>query len=215
MHTNPGPENARCLAVLRSRCGRLAFGAFGGMCGLTLIELMVSLAVMAIVVSLAAPSFASLLASSRMSSRTNEFIGGLNLARAEAVRRAQAVSLRANDADNFLLGWKVFPDVDADGAAADATSDTDGKPIRESNASLGSVAIKRVTRSGGSAPFTYTNATDGARMHVVFTSRGAIGPALAAFFKICDSANPTVKGRIVQVNVVGKISLDSTSESCS
>ena len=182
--------------------------------GLTLVELMVTLAVLAILLSLAAPSFSSLLASTRMSSQTNEFMGALNLARSEAVRRVQPVSLRASDSDNYNYskGWTVFPDADGDGAALSGTSDADGKILREASALNGTVTVRRVTRSA--APFTYTTATDTDRMHLVFTSRGAIKPTTAAFFKVCDSAIASVKGRIVQVNVVGKISLDSTSQTC-
>lgn len=184
--------------------------------GLTLVELMVTLAVLAILLSLAAPSFSSLLASTRMSSQTNEFMGTLNLARSEAVRRVQPVSLRASDSDNYNYskGWTVFPDADGDGLALSGTNDADGKILREASAFNGTVAIRRVTRSAAPAPFTYTTSTDTDRMYLVFTSRGAIKPTTAAFFKVCDSAIASVKGRIVQVNAVGKISLDSTSQTC-
>ena len=64
------------------------------------------------------------------------------------------------------------------------------------------------------APFTYTTATDADRMRVIFTSRGAMASGEAAFFKVCDPAKPGVKGRIVQVNVVGRTSLDTASASC-
>ncbi len=192
----------------------------GGMRGFTLIELMVTLAVMAIVLSLAAPSFASLLASNRMSSQTNEFIGALNLARSEAVRRSQPVALRSNGGDlNFSTGWKVFTDgdkdSDSDGGIPGTVTDVDGTVIREASAFTGSPKVKRVTRSAAPAPYTYTDSTTADRMYLAFTSRGAISATAPAFFKVCDSANTSVKGRIVQVNVVGKISLDSTSESCS
>ena len=201
-------QRLRCAHVPRVNA------AVGNSRGLTLVELMVTLAVLAILLSLAAPSFSSLLASTRMSSQTNEFMGALNLARSEAVRRVQPVSLRASDSDNYNYskGWTVFPDADADGAALSGTNDADGKILREASALNGTVTVRRVTRSA--APFTYTTATDADRMHLVFTSRGAIKPTTAAFFKVCDSAIASVKGRIVQVNVVGKISLDSTSQTC-
>ncbi len=182
--------------------------------GFTLIEMMVALTVLAIVLSVAAPSFGNLLASNRLSTQTSEFIGALNLARSEAVRRAQPVALRSNGGDlNFSTGWKVFTD-DGDGAIPGTVTDADGTILREANAFPGKAAVKRVTRSNPPAPFTYTNASDADRMHLVFTSRGAIKPTAPAFFKVCDSANSAIKGRIVQVNVVGKVSLDSTSESC-
>lgn len=183
--------------------------------GFTLIELMVTLSVLAIVLSLAVPSFASLLAANRLSTQTSDFIGALNLARSEAVRRAQPVALRSSDDDSYSKGWKVFTDNNADGAIPGTVTADDGTVIRETNAAAGTAAVKRVTRSDAPAPFVFTDAADADRMHLVFTSRGGIKPTSAAFFKVCDSSNTAIKGRIVQVNVVGKISLDSTSESCS
>lgn len=182
--------------------------------GFTLIELMVTLTVMAILLSIAAPSFTSLMAANRMSTQTNEFIGALNLARSEAVRRGQPVTLLSTDADNYSQGWTVFPDLNGNGAATSATDAADGLPIRQNNAFSGTVAVKRVTRSAAPAPYTYTTSAAADRMFLVFKSRGEIDPTTAAFFKVCDPSNTSVKGRIVQVNVVGKISLDSTSESC-
>ena len=160
-----------------------------------------------------------MLASNRISTQTGEFIAALNLARSEAVRRGKPIALRSNGGDlNFSTGWKVFTDgtldSDSNGAIPGTVTADDGTVIREAGALPGTSAVKRVTRSAAPAPFTYTNSADADRMYVAFTSRGAISATTAAFFKVCDSANTSVKGRIVQVNVVGKISVDSTSESC-
>jgi type IV fimbrial biogenesis protein FimT len=182
--------------------------------GFTLIELMVSVTVLAIVLSLAIPSFTGLLAANRMTNQASQLIGALKLAHSEAVRRAQPVTLLSNNVNNYSLGWTVFPDANADGAAASSTDAADGLPLLVAAPFANSAAIKRVTRSNPPAPYTYTNSADSARMRLVFTSRGAITATSAAFFRVCDPTNPTAKGRIVQVNVVGKISLDSSSESC-
>lgn len=198
------------MALPFTRTPHARFGGF------TLIELMVTLTVLAILLSIAAPSFSNLMAANRMSTQTNEFITALNLARSEAVRRGQPVAVRSNGGDNnFSTGWKVFTDGDSDGAIPGTVTADDGTLIREASAFRGTAAVKRATRGGTAPAFTYAyETTDADRMHLVFTSRGAIKPTAPAFFKVCDASNPAVKGRIVQVNVVGKITLDSTGESC-
>ncbi len=180
--------------------------------GFTLIELMVTLTVMAIVLSLAAPSFASLLASNRMATQTNELIGALNLARSEAVRRSQPVTLLAGEA-NYSKGWSVFPDDNGDGVAASATNAADGLPIRKSGNYGGTVTLKRQTCSGD--PCTYADSTATDSTFVTFTGRGAISTTTPAYFKACDPSNTSVRGRLLQVNVVGKITLLNTSMACS
>jgi type IV fimbrial biogenesis protein FimT len=199
---------------VRVRITPLAPIPFAAMRGFTLIELMVTVAVLAVIVTLAAPSFASLISGNRMTTRTTELIGALNVAHSEAVRRAQPVTLRSTNIDNYSLGWTVFPDADANGSAASNTDDKDGLPLRVTAAFNGNATITRVTRSTPPAPYTYTNATDARRGYVVFDSRGSITAPLPAFFKVCDPSNTSVRGRIVQVNVVGKVSLDSTTETC-
>lgn len=179
--------------------------------GFTLIELMVTLTVLAIVLGLAAPSLASLLASNRISTQTNEFIGALNLARSEAVRRGQPVTLLAA-ADNYSQGWTVFPDANGNGAAASATDAADGLPIRQSSAFGGQVTLKRQTCTGD--PCTFSDSTAAGSTFVVFTGRGAISTTAPAYFKACDPSNTSVKGRLLQVNVVGKITLLNTSLAC-
>lgn len=183
--------------------------------GFTLVELMVCVAVLGVVVSLAAPSFAETIAANRLTTQTEALRGALSLARAEAVRRAQPVTLRSNDAETYSKGWSVFPDADANGAASSATDTADGLPLQVTAAFKGNGKTSRVTRSAGAAPFAYSAATGSDRIRVTFNSRGAVSSGDATFFRVCDSANSAVKGRIVQVNAVGKISLDATSVSCS
>jgi type IV fimbrial biogenesis protein FimT len=74
--------------------------------GLTLIEIMVTLAVVAITLSLGVPSFQGLASSNRMSTTANSLISALNVARSEAIKRGARVNVVATGA-NWATGWKV------------------------------------------------------------------------------------------------------------
>ncbi|WP_444920977.1 GspH/FimT family pseudopilin [Microbulbifer sp. CnH-101-G] len=89
--------------------------------GFTLVELMVTLMVMAILVSIAMPSFTNSINNNRSIALSEEFIGALSYARSEAVKRGAAVSICASTdgasctaADTWSQGWIVFVDVAVD-----------------------------------------------------------------------------------------------------
>lgn len=90
--------------------------------GFTLIELMITIAVAAILLMIAAPSFTSLINSNRLTSSANEMVGVLQSARMEAVRTSSTVSVcvdcdgagsmiayvDANDDDSFNAGEEII-----------------------------------------------------------------------------------------------------------
>jgi type IV fimbrial biogenesis protein FimT len=93
--------------------------------GMTLLELLVVLAVSASLLTIGIPSFASLIHSSHVTSATNELVGSLHLARAEAIKRGgrivicpSATGVACSGAD-WHQGWVMFHDQDND-AALDA-----------------------------------------------------------------------------------------------
>lgn len=63
--------------------------------GFTLIELMIVVTLVAIIATVAVPSFQGLVESNRQKSTTNSVLGILNFARSEAVRRGEPVEVRA------------------------------------------------------------------------------------------------------------------------
>lgn len=91
--------------------------------GVTLVELMVTLVVLAILMAIATPSFQMVRNSTRLSGQANELVTAIQLARSEAVSRRQWVTVCRSDngtscstATTSWQGWMVFVDTDRDGA---------------------------------------------------------------------------------------------------
>jgi type IV fimbrial biogenesis protein FimT len=78
--------------------------------GFTLIELMVTIAIAVILLSIAIPSFTNIVSRSRLTAYTNELVTALNLARSEAIKRGQHVVVRKTGT-NWENGWQVFVDL--------------------------------------------------------------------------------------------------------
>lgn len=82
--------------------------------GLTLVELMVTVAVATILLATGLPLFTGLAANNRATAQTNALVTALSLSRSEAIGRAADVSVAAA-AGGWASGWSVFVDLDADG----------------------------------------------------------------------------------------------------
>jgi type IV fimbrial biogenesis protein FimT len=89
--------------------------------GFTLVELMITVAVVAILAAIALPSFQTSIRSNRAATATNEMIASLSLARTEAIRSNRSASMCAS-ADgtacgaNWSAGWIVWADTNNDNA---------------------------------------------------------------------------------------------------
>jgi type IV fimbrial biogenesis protein FimT len=95
--------------------------------GFTLVELMITIAIAAIILAIAVPSFTQVIKNNRMAGQINELVSSLNLARSEAVKRGLSVTVckrnaagtNCNAAGQWGHGWIVFSDVNNDGAFND------------------------------------------------------------------------------------------------
>lgn len=99
--------------------------------GFTLIELMVTIAVAAILLTIAVPGFQALVQNNRATTLANELTTALNLARSEAVRRGQMISVCAADSGNdWEDGWRVELGDDCNAADDDILRIWDAPPAR-------------------------------------------------------------------------------------
>ena len=77
--------------------------------GFTLLELLIAIALVGILSSLAVPAFQETMARSRLTSATNLMVGSLNYAKSEAIDRQQLVIVRPVN-DDWEDGWEVVAD---------------------------------------------------------------------------------------------------------
>lgn len=89
--------------------------------GMTLVELMVTVAVVAILAAVAAPSLSEMLENNRLTALNNQLVSSLNYVRGEAVKRAYDVTMCVRNSGGtgcassggFENGWIVFVDCNA------------------------------------------------------------------------------------------------------
>lgn len=103
--------------------------------GLSLIELLVTLSIAVILLTIGVPSFVDLMDSSKATSYGNDLLADLNYARSEAITRGVRVTVcRSNDASTcsggWSNGWIVFANVNESGATGQNTRDGDDEVLR-------------------------------------------------------------------------------------
>jgi len=133
------------LMKLRNEWGRMQ--AVRKSRGVTLIELLVTVSVMAILLATGVPNFQSFMNTNRAVALTNELVGALNLARSEAIKRGvqvtvcktanpDAASPACTTAGGWQTGWLIF----TDGGTAGTVDGSDSR-LRVKQPSGGSGSI--------------------------------------------------------------------------
>lgn len=103
--------------------------------GLTMIELMIVVAIAAILAAIAAPSFNDFIDNTRLTSTMSQLSGDLNRARSEAIKRNSWVLVCARSTDiacgtDWGDGWLVCQDSSNDGTDnCDSSTATNPNPI--------------------------------------------------------------------------------------
>jgi type IV fimbrial biogenesis protein FimT len=123
--------------------------------GFTLLELMVVVAIAAILMAISASSFQSLTQSNRTLAESSLLSGAIKLARAEALKRGLPVALCASSdgrtcsgASAWQAGWLVFVDVNGNKAIDDGDT-----PLRVQRAFAGG---DTAVASGGTSAMAFS-----------------------------------------------------------
>jgi type IV fimbrial biogenesis protein FimT len=161
--------------------------------GLTMIELLVTVAILAILGSLAAPSFTTLIDKYRILSASTNLTSDLNLARVEAIKRNSRVLVCISNStnsgcaagNNWGAGWLICVDADYDNTCDVVASTSPNYPN------------PFVIRSAVSSGLTLT-ATAGATNIVRFNPNGT---AVASTLSLTGTSH----SRTIAITLTGNI----------
>lgn len=133
--------------------------------GFTLIELMVALAVLAIVVGIGVPSYQDYVANQRVKTASQSLFMSLLLARSEAIKRNQTVTVSASDGD-WEKGWVVSA------SGQDIRVEQSLQAVGMANSPVSSLSFSRNGRlqGGGSATLEFCDSAGRAIKRVVALS---------------------------------------------
>jgi type IV fimbrial biogenesis protein FimT len=151
--------------------------------GFTLVELMVILVLIGMSMTVAVPSFQSMIARNTIITQTNEVILAINLARSEATRTGGLVSLSAAasvSGNEFGGGFCIVLGTPTDCANGNVVRRFDAFKSSVTLASVEDVDIVQFNNMGG-----LSNA----------------GPTSISF----DLCHPKYQGRRIQISIVGRV----------
>lgn len=159
--------------------------------GFTLTELMVTLAVAAILAALTVPSMTIMLQGNKVVGIANDLVGVVSLARSEAVRRNATVSVDSTaGAANWAGGWIIYVDQDSSGAY-NAPADT---------------LIQEIDGTGSGVEVVPTNPL----ATLSFRPNGLSAIGAQVVVNICADDLPITQQRILTISLSGRVSVRQT-----
>ena len=167
--------------------------------GFTLIEMMITIAIAAILLAIAIPGMQGFVIENRMTTLANELVTDLAVAKSEAVRRGVQVAVCIRNAPgdacqttgSWANGWIVFVDT---GTAGDTTGDT----ILRVHAPLPPGVVVPAPTFPTPGIFTYRPS-------------GSIGAGAFGAFTLCRAG---YLGRVISVTNTGRTSTARTTTVC-
>lgn len=163
--------------------------------GVTLIELMITVAIIGVLSVLAAPGFVQFVRGQRVVSQVNDVVAALNLARNEAIKRGVPVAVCASanpnaaspgcsGATNWEEGWLVFTD------NGGTEGDIDGS--------------ETLIRVGTGTPESTLNPDDGSSAYVRFASDGTADDRSDFTLSPDGASTGGVEDRTIELTATGR-----------
>jgi len=175
--------------------------------GFTILELLITLAVLSIVLTIAIPSFQSTIEKNSVSASASEFAASLRLARTEAIKRGRSVAVcpsndQATCSGIWANGWLVFEDTNGNQLYNAITEE-----MIQIHGELGSDNILEWSDSGSTI---WDNDID---TIIQYNSRGLITTP-SGTFKVCSRSRKNEWARSLVVGLVGSIryGIDSNND---
>lgn len=167
--------------------------------GFTLIELMVAIAILAIVLGVGIPSYRDLIVNNRMAGEINDFVGSLRITRSEAIKRGVPVRMCASDdgqdcanSGPWSNGWIIF-EVRPDSANCNALAQAAGDCVRV-------YTFSGTNNLAGANNLAHT---------LTFDANGFVRgddnaiPVNNTLIMLCDPDNDNDKARAVEMSLTG------------
>ncbi len=169
--------------------------------GFTLIELIVTLAVVSILLLTGIPLLSQMTTSNRLVTQINSIAGSLAVARSESIKRGTSITLCGStngttcNTSSWELGWIVFSDAN-NNATLESTTDSMLKIVTPFSGG----STLRLSQSDSASIIRYR--ADGSlrdqNADATLTDRGT--------FTLCDSALSTTTAKAINVNPLGRVS---------
>ena len=166
--------------------------------GFTLLELIITVALISIVMAIAIPSMTTFTQNDRLTTNINSLIGHLAYARSEAVKLSQQVSLCVSSnttsctGGNWQDGWIVYIDADGDNSFTQ-------------NVATGEIILRAQQTLDGANTLTTAIGTQ-----VTYDYRGFASAASVGNFLLCDARSGPF-GKTIRISNTGRVRLEDGS----